>query len=159
MKLSKISQQLRQNLKLNWSRLHSEFIKNNQKKKIINKFIKTHSKFTKMSQQRLVLESSILPTIPNQKKKKKTTPHLSAYHLGMEKPLLECVEKLEEICSLVLDQMKIIKDIQVNYQSLQLASRGLEWEKPIKEELSNASLKIRRPWESYKIKPFQLHTT
>jgi hypothetical protein len=54
------------------------------------------------------------------------------------------VEKLKEICSLVLDQMKIIKDIQVNYQSLQLASRGYEWEKPIKEEAEQCKLEDKK---------------
>jgi hypothetical protein len=71
----------------------------------------------------------------------------------MEEQLLGCMEKLKEIRSLVIDQTKMIKEMQLNCQALRLASRGYEQGSQLRRVLSNASLKIRRPWESYKIKP------
>jgi CRISPR/Cas system-associated endonuclease Cas1 len=52
---------------------------------------------------------------------------------GIEKPWLGCVEKMKEICSLVLDQMKMIKEIHVKCQALHLARHGYEQEKLSKE--------------------------
>jgi hypothetical protein len=53
---------------------------------------------------------------------------------SMEKSWLGCMEKLKEICSLILDQMKMVKEMQVKCQALHLASHGYEQEKPTKEE-------------------------
>ena len=44
----------------------------------------------------------------------------------MEEQLLGCMEKLKEIRSLVIDQTKMIKEMQLNCQALHLASRGYE---------------------------------
>ena len=62
----------------------------------------------------------------------------------MEKPCLECVEKLKEIRSLVRDQVEIIKDMQVNCQALDLASRGSEQEKPTKEGAEQCKLEDKK---------------
>ena len=66
----------------------------------------------------------------------------------MEKPWLECIEKLKEICSLVLVQVEIIKDMQVNCQALRLASRGYEQEKPTEEGAEQCKLEDKKTmWE------------
>uniref|UniRef100_A0A2N9FH51 Uncharacterized protein n=1 Tax=Fagus sylvatica TaxID=28930 RepID=A0A2N9FH51_FAGSY len=52
----------------------------------------------------------------------------------MKELLLGCIEKLKEISSPVIDQMKMIKKMQVNCQALRLASHGYEQEKPTKED-------------------------
>jgi hypothetical protein len=62
----------------------------------------------------------------------------------MEKPWLECVEKLKEIRSLVRDQVEIIKDMQVNCQALHLASHGYEQEKPTEEGVEQCKLEDKK---------------
>ena len=42
----------------------------------------------------------------------------------MEEKLLGCMGKLKEIRSLVIDQMKMIKEMQLKCQALCLASHG-----------------------------------
>jgi hypothetical protein len=62
----------------------------------------------------------------------------------MEKPWLECVDKLKEIRYLVRDLVEIIKDMQVNFQALDLASRGYEQEKPTKESAEQCKLEDKK---------------
>ena len=64
------------------------------------------------------------------------------------------MEKLKEIRFLVLDQMKMIKELQVYIWLVMAMNKRSQ----LRRTLSNARSKIGRPWESYKIKPFQLNS-
>jgi hypothetical protein len=62
----------------------------------------------------------------------------------MEEQLLGCMEKLKEICSLVIDQTKMIKEMQLNCQALHLASRGYEQGKPTDEGVEQCKLEDKK---------------
>jgi hypothetical protein len=62
----------------------------------------------------------------------------------MEEQLLGCMEKLKEIRSLVIDQTKMIKEMQLNCQALRLASRGYEQGKPTEEGAEQCKLEDKK---------------
>ena len=62
----------------------------------------------------------------------------------MGEQLLGCTEKLKEIRSLVIDQTKMIKEMQLNCQALHLASRGYEQGKPTEEGAKQCKLKDKK---------------
>ena len=62
----------------------------------------------------------------------------------MEEQLLGCMEKLKEIRSLVIDQTKMIKEMQLNCQALRLASRGYEQGKPTEEGVEQCKLEDKK---------------
>ena len=62
----------------------------------------------------------------------------------MEEQLLGCMEKLKEIRSLVIDQTKMIKEMQLNCQALCLASCGYEQGKPTEEGAEQCKLEDKK---------------
>ena len=88
--------------------------------------------------------------------------------------LFECMDKLKEIQSLVVES---IKKMQVICKSLRLAryeqgtptkvdggqyatkerNLAINEQEKLRKMVGNANLKIRRPWELHKIKSFHLH--
>ena len=62
----------------------------------------------------------------------------------MEEQLLGCMEKLKEIRSLVIVQMKMIKEMQLNCQALRLASHGYGPKKPTMEDVGQCKIEDKK---------------
>jgi hypothetical protein len=54
------------------------------------------------------------------------------------------MEKLKDIHSLVLDQKKMIKEMQLNCQALRLASHGYAQEKPTMEDVERRKIEDKK---------------
>ena len=74
----------------------------------------------------------------------------------MEEQLLGCMGKLKEICSLVIDQTKMIKEMQLNCQALRLASHGYGPKKPTMEDVRQRKIEDKKIMEELHYKKFSL---